>query len=144
MWGAAYGVLLIIERLVRGPKPLGGSGGFRKQNPATGHQPLATITTFIIVTILWSVFRAPSFEALGNLYIALFQGGGTEHLHAAPYVWVALAAFIALDIVLRKTRFDAWCSRLAMPLRWGIYAVMIFSIIVFSSVEQYPFIYFQF
>ena len=80
----------------------------------------------------------------GNLYSALFQGGGTGHLHIAPQVWIALAAFIALDIAIRNTRFDAWCSRLPMAVRWGIYATMIFAIIVFSSVEQYPFIYFQF
>lgn len=139
VWGAAYGVLLIASP----PPPL------RAERGAGGPSPwyirgVRLVTTFIVVTLLWSVFRAPSFESLVNLYNALFQGDGTGHLHAAPYVWVALAAFVTLDVILRKTRFDVWCSRLAMPLRWGIYAVMIFSIIVFSSVEQYPFIYFQF
>lgn len=130
LWGAAYGVLLIAERFLRG-RNKGDSWWF-------------VVPTFLTVTLLWSVFRAPSFESLGNLYAALINGGGSSHLHTGVYVWVALAAFIALDIFLRNTRFDVWCSRLAMPLRWGIYAVMIFSIIVFSSVEQYPFIYFQF
>lgn len=130
LWGAAYGVLLIVERWLRG-RTKGDSWWF-------------VVPTFVIVTLLWSVFRAPSFEALGNLYYALFQGGGTGHLHTAPQVWIALAAFIALDIAIRNTRFDAWCSRLPMAVRWGIYATMIFAIIVFSSVEQYPFIYFQF
>ena len=130
LWGAAYGVLLIVERWLK--KPNG------------AHDRWFVLPTFVIVTLLWSVFRAPSFSALGDFYSALFQGGGTAHLHAAPQVWVALAAFIALDAVLRDTRFDAWCSNLKMPLRWLIYAVMLFAIIVFSSVEQYPFIYFQF
>ena len=141
LWGAAYGLLLITSP----PAPL------RKERGVDGkasHHLLqkicGVILTFTIVTLLWSVFRAPSFDALGNLYSAMFQGGGSEHLHAAPQVWIALAAFIILDIVLRNTRFDRWCSRLPMALRWGIYTVMIFSIIVFSSVEQYPFIYFQF
>ncbi len=134
LWGAAYGVLLIAERLLHGrgnqPQPSG-----MKRLPCI-------LGTFIIVTLLWSVFRAPSFSDLGNLYSALFMGGGTEHLHADATVWIALAAFVALDIVLRNTRFDAWCARLPMALRWVIYACMIFAIVVFSSVGQYPFIYF--
>lgn len=136
LWGAAYGVLLIAERFI--------SGKGKRTQPSGMRQLPGILCTFIVVTLLWSVFRAQSFTDLGNLYSALIHGGGTEHLHADATVWIALAVFVALDIVLRNTRFDAWCARLSSPLRWGIYAVMIFAIIVFSSVEQYPFIYFQF
>lgn len=136
LWGAAYGVLLIAERFI--------SGNGKRTQPSGMRQLPGILCTFIVVTLLWSVFRAQSFADLGNLYSALIQGGGAEHPHADATVWIALAAFVALDIVLRNTRFDAWCARLSSPLRWGIYAVMIFAIIVFSSVEQYPFIYFQF
>lgn len=129
LWGAAYGVLLIIEKII---------------TDKTGKRLSLHIPTFIIVTLLWSIFRAPTFSALKDLYSALLHGGGNEHLSADLSVWIALVMFIILDIVLRNTRFDIWCMRLKTPLRWCIYAVMIFAIIAFSSVEQYPFIYFQF
>lgn len=129
LWGATYGVLLIIEKII---------------TDKTGKRLSLHIPTFILVTLLWSIFRAPTFSALKDLYSALLHGGGNEHLSANISVWISLVFFIILDIVLRNTRFDVWCMRLKTPLRWFIYAVMIFAIIAFSSVEQYPFIYFQF
>lgn len=91
-----------------------------------------------------SLFRAPSLASLGSLYSVLIHGGGTWHLTVGPVVWAALGLFVLLAVAIRHSRFDRWCSSLAMPLRWAVYAVMLFAIIVFSSVEVYPFIYFQF
>lgn len=141
LWGAAYGVLLVIERGLRSVHLFDRIGGRVGRAVVS---VLNVLKTFTIVTFLWSVFRAPSFDSLKALYSALLSGGGVEHLVVGTTVWVALAAFVLLDVAVRRSRFDSWCGRLAMPLRWVIYAVMLFAIIVFSSVEQYPFIYFQF
>ena len=141
LWGAAYGLLLVAERALRSVHL------FDRIRGRVGRAAVAALNvlkTFVIVTLLWSVFRAPSFASLADLYRALFAGGGTEHLPVGAVVVVALLAFVALDVAIRRSRFDRWCGRLAAPLRWTLYAVMLFAIVVFSSVEQYPFIYFQF
>ena len=136
LWGAAYGILLIVERALR---TIHLGDGWRKVLRLAG-----VPTTFAIVTLLWSLFRAPSLNSLHHLYAALLAGNGKECLVLPPAVWVALGLFVAADIIMRQSRFDRWCGNLPAFLRWVIYGVMIFSIIVFSSVEQYPFIYFQF
>ncbi len=141
LWGAAYGVLLIVERWLRSVHL------FDRINSKAGRAVVGALNvgkTFVVVTLLWSVFRAPSFSDLGQLYAALLSNAGTEHLAIAPHIAAALVCFVALDIATRHTRFDRWCGKLPAPLRWSIYAIMLFAIIVFSSVEQYPFIYFQF
>ena len=141
LWGAAHGVLLVIERwrnnLHKGTLFMGRIGRF------VNHL-LGALLTFSLVTLLWSVFRAPSFGTLAALYSSLVTGCGTEHLEVGPVVVVALLAFVSLDVATRNSRFDMWCAKISAPMRWSVYAIMLFAIIVFSSVEQYPFIYFQF
>ena len=142
IWGFAYGVLLIIERGFRNIHL------FDKIENKTGRiliQICNVAKTFVIVTLLWSVFRATSFGNLHDLFSALFHNGATPaQLHVEPLAWIVLALFILLDILIRKSRFDVWCGQQKTAVRWCIYAVMVFAIVALSSVEQYPFIYFQF
>lgn len=142
IWGFAYGVLLIIERGLRNFHL------FDKIENKTGQVILKICNiakTFVIVTLLWSVFRAPSFGTLRDLFTALFHNGTLPHqLQIAPVAWIALSLFITTDIVIRNSRFDVWCSQQKAVVRWTVYGVLIFAIITLSSVEQYPFIYFQF
>lgn len=142
VWGFAHGLLLVLER------PLRNVHLFDRVQSPTGRtfiRALNIVKTFIIVTLLWSIFRAPSFAQLSDLFTALFYNGLMPHtLHINLATGIALASFLALDILIRNSRFDQWCGQQKTPLRWTLYAFMIFAIIVLSSVEQYPFIYFQF
>lgn len=142
VWGFAYGLLLIGERLLQKVH------FFDKiDNPygKLGLRLLNVVKTFLLVTLLWAIFRAPSFAALNQVLHGLFHNGSLPHaLHVNVVTWLALLAFIIVDMFLNHSRFDVWCGRLKTPVRWSLYAVMIFSIIVFSSVQQTPFIYFQF
>jgi len=142
VWGFAYGVLLIAERL------LGKVHYFDKiENPygKLGVRLLNVLKTFFIVTFLWAIFRAPSFTALNQVLHGFFHNGSLPHaLHVNLITWMALFIFIILDMLLNHSRFDVWCGQQKTPVRWSLYAVMIFSILVFSSVQQTPFIYFQF
>lgn len=142
VWGFAHGLLLVLER------PLRNVHLFDRVQSPTGRtfiRALNIVKTFIIVTLLWSIFRAPSFAQLSDLFTALFHNGLMPHtLHINLATGIALASFLALDILIRNSRFDHWCGQQKTPLRWTLYAFMIFAIIVLSSVEQYPFIYFQF
>lgn len=142
IWGFAYGVILVLER------PLRKCSLSEKITSKTGQILLNifnVLKTFIIVTLLWSIFRAPSFESLSALFTNLFHNGFLANaLHVDAITWAALASFIVLAWLIRESRFDKWCKQQRTWIRWSVYAFLIFSIIVLSSVEQYPFIYFQF
>ena len=142
IWGFAYGLLLIIERLMQRIH------FFDKIKNPYGKSVihlLNILKTFLIVTFLWSIFRAPSFSVLNQVLHSLFNNGNLpQALHVNILTWLALLFFVILDILLNKSRFDVWCGKQNTLVRWFLYAVMIFTIIVFSSVQQTPFIYFQF
>lgn len=142
IWGFAYGLLLVIEKPLRRIHPTQSI-----ENPVLQHfvKGLKIVLTFAIVTLLWSVFRAPSFHDLHAVFANLFHNGTLSNsLHVQPLTWIILVMLITFLLPIRNTRFDRWCGEQKVWVRWAIYAVLIFSIIVLSSVEQYPFIYFQF
>lgn len=142
IWGFAYGVLLILERGLRNIHL------FDRIEGKAGRLVINTLNvakTFVIVTLLWSVFRATSFGNLHNLFTALFHNGAVANqLHVAPVAWISLILFVFLDILIRDSRFDVWCGRQKPLVRWCVYAFLMFAVIALSSVEQIPFIYFQF
>lgn len=142
IWGFAYGVLLILERGLRNIHL------FDRIEGKAGRLVINTLNvakTFVIVTLLWSVFRATSFGNLHDLFTALFHNGAVANqLHVAPVAWVSLILFVFLDILIRDSRFDVWCGRQIPLVRWCVYAFLMFAVIALSSVEQIPFIYFQF
>lgn len=142
VWGAGHGLLLVLERPIR---------QWQKRHQEIpkarkiARSTVGVVVTFVLVTLLWSVFRAPSFSALYNVHHALLHNfHAANALSVNATTWGALAAFILIDVLLFKTRFDEWCAKFPGWLRWLIYTAAIFAIIVCSSVEQYPFIYFQF
>lgn len=142
IWGFAYGVLLILERGLRNIHL------FDRIEGKAGRLVINTLNvakTFVIVTLLWSVFRATSFGNLHDLFTALFHNGAVANqLHVAAVAWISLILFVFVDILIRDSRFDVWCGRQKPLVRWCVYAFLMFAVIALSSVEQIPFIYFQF
>ena len=98
IWGFAYGVLLILERGLRNIHL------FDRIEGKAGRLVINTLNvakTFVIVTLLWSVFRATSFGNLHDLFTALFHNGAVANqLHVAPVAWISLILFVFLDILL--------------------------------------------
>ena len=140
VWGGMHGLLLLVEGL---PAKL------RHRRPvATSSLPLRLLRTtavFVVVTLLWSIFRAEGFWQVKQLAKAFVHNTG---LHSMPDIqWVPilfLVVFIIVDILLRNTRFDRWCIRQHPVVRWAVCFILAFSTVAFASVETFPFIYFQF
>ncbi len=142
IWGFLYGVILVIEKYIR---KLDRSQNIENQSLRQVAKGVKILITFSIVTLLWSIFRAPTFENLHQVFSALFHNGGMpNNLHIDIITYLVLLLFIVLDIAIRKTRFDQWCGNQNMVVRWLCYSVLLFAIFAYSSVIQYPFIYFQF
>ena len=142
LWGFAHGLLHVVEKTLR--KALPDSDRVKGACPLVGNA-LRVAKTFVLVTLFWVMFRATDFEHLKAIFVTAFTNfGGGEQMSVKPGMWIYLGLFILSDILLRNTRFDAWCDDKPLALRWLIYAVLAFMVIACSSVCNFPFIYFQF
>ena len=141
-WGFAHGLLHIVEKALRNRFP------YQEPNSkwlSISLDALRIAKTFVLVTLFWVMFRATDFANMRDIFVAAVTNfGGGQNLAVKPEVWLYLALFILSDLLLFNTRFDAWCEGKPMVVRWLIYALLIFLIIACSSVNSFPFIYFQF
>ena len=141
-WGFAHGLLHILEKALRNRFP------YKEPNSkwlGISLDALRIAKTFVLVTLFWVMFRATDFANMRDIFVAAVTNfGGGQNLAVKPEVWLYLALFILSDLLLFNTRFDAWCEGKPMVVRWLIYALLIFLVIACSSVNSFPFIYFQF
>jgi len=141
IWGALFGSIYLLEKLFNRSMKLE-----REYRPySVGHLLLA-LKTFILVTLIWVFFRSQSFGDAMVVFQSLFQNGAdtVAQLEVPLRLWVFLSLFIISDVALYNRRFDNWVGEMPGILRWSLYALLLFFIIVFAGVENFPFIYFQF
>lgn len=141
-WGFAHGLLHIIEKALKNwVKPL-------QPKTKVGRWSIDFLNmakTFILVTLFWVMFRSNDFAQMKEMITAMFSNFDVaQQLSIDWRIWLYLGLFIVSDILLSDTRFDRWCDDKPAVLRWLIYAVLIFMIVACSSVNNFPFIYFQF
>ena len=141
-WGFAHGLLHIVEKVLKNnvkmlePKTKAGRWSIDLLN---------MVKTFILVTLFWVMFRSSDFAQMKEIFVAMFSNFDVERQVTVDWQsYLYLGLFILSDIVLCNTRFDRWCDGKPAVLRWLIYAVLIFMIVACSSVNNFPFIYFQF
>ncbi|MCC6815853.1 MAG: MBOAT family protein [Saprospiraceae bacterium] len=139
IWGLAHGFIYIMESLSDRYLP-------RIKELKNSWVNLLYITkTFILVSFIWILFRASSIYQVKTLLASLLKNIHLQDkFYVDPKVWIFLGIFILSDYVLFNTRFDKWCSVQKSYARWSVYFILIFMIIVFSSINNFPFIYFQF
>jgi D-alanyl-lipoteichoic acid acyltransferase DltB (MBOAT superfamily) len=142
LWGGAYSVIYLIEFVFRKNIKFNFS-----KNRFTHHtfNVLSIVKNFVLVTLIWVFFRSVNIGQIKTVYLSIFRNLHVKDDFSVDYkIWGFLALFVLLDIILRKSRFDTWCGNRSFVVRWAVYAIMLFLILVFSSVNSFPFIYFQF
>ena len=141
-WGFAHGLLHIVEKALKQHVP---TIEPKSKWLSISLDALRIAKTFVLVTLFWVMFRATDFANMRDIFAAAVSNfGGGQSLSIKPEVWLYLGLFILSDLLLFNTRFDAWCEGKPMIVRWLVYALLIFLIIACSSVNSFPFIYFQF
>ena len=140
-WGLLVGALYVVEMTINKALKIN-----LEVKPFSLNHILRALKTFVLITFTWIFFRSLTFSDSWIMFDALFSNGGLsgKALEISTAIWVLLLGFIVLDWFLYNKRFDDWVERRPFVIRWSIYAVMIFSIIVYTGVEEIPFIYFQF
>lgn len=142
LWGFAHGLIYLAESIFDKYAKFKISAGTLVTNLIVG---IKIIKTFLIASLIWVLFRATDLTQIKAIMQSILHNRQVvDDFHIDIKVWILFAFFIVLDILMFNSRFDTWCSKRHVALRWILYAVLIFSVIVLSSVNNYPFIYFQF
>ncbi len=136
VWGLAYGVLLVLERLI-----------FRKKLSDCRIKPVVRLVTFFIVTILWIVFRADNLPMAHTYICSLFKKGSglytiLSYLSAKVLFTFVIGLVIAFMPKRKKLDKDNTLARFFV----GAFAlfVLCISFILLINGTYNPFIYFQF
>jgi len=141
-WGGAFAVIYIIEHLIRKTFTYDFSKNKLMNTLISG---VRILKNFVLVTIIWVFFRSVDLKHIKLMYSSIIQNFNIKDDFFVDHrIWLFLALFILIDVVIRKSRFDTWCGNRSFVVRWAIYAVMLFLIVAFASVNSFPFIYFQF
>ncbi len=132
IWGVVYGILLIFERL--------GFGKLLEKNPI---KIVNRVVVFVIVTLLWVLFRAPSITDATTYISRMFMGGVNvinllNHLSGISLVAIISAAlfggFVQAHINMKVIKENMLVC----------FALLIISLIFLANGTYNPFIYYQF
>jgi len=140
LWGAAHGMLLVIERLAR--HFLSDFGLFQRPSARI----VLGLLTFILVTLTWVLFRAPDLDSAAQLYAAMLMPGGginVADLRDVIVVSSVIAALLGTHWFMRNREFGSALKQLPWPTIAFILGAMLIAILL-SPGEERDFIYFEF
>lgn len=107
IWGSLHGAVSCVNKAVK-----------KKEDVKPWRKALRCVITFIIVSLLWVVFRASSVQNALEVYrgVFTFHGGISQ-----PYTWTLFAAallIISMVIVIRKNNGNAFYPILDLSKFW--------------------------
>lgn len=118
-----------------------------KSIPKNFYSFLSTTLTLLVFAFSCIFFKAKNLPDAKHWIKESFHFKLNFTFFSSPDFLIAITAiilFIFIDHQLFKNGFEKWCSSKNAIIRWFVYAVLIFAIIVFSGVNSYPFIYSNF
>ena len=140
VWGLYHGLLLIIERVADTQLRWRPSG------------PLGIAASFVLVTIGWVFFRAPSLAAAGHYLAAMFLLGPAtgEYRSAATYLTPDILCYLVVGVFFAFAPLDRLSQLrvdrpLVMAQQLGFSAAsLVYSSLLLAANSFNPFIYFRF
>ncbi len=139
IWGAIWGLFYLIE------KGLEGLVGLKKVKPWSIMHFVRAGFIFLVATLAWIPFRSRSLAEMKTVFEALlFQHPDITHIHPGWVTNGLFLLFILTEFWLYNKDINTAFTKIPSPIRWAMYAVLIFCITALGAVEDVPFIYFQF
>ena len=162
VWGLYHAVLIVLS-----PKPFStGKGSDRTQGPTRQSQlgkVVACLVTFLLVTVGWVIFRAPTLADATSFFTGTVSSPWTLADFSGIKPLAVSAICLAVEWIQRRREhaLDFGCTSVAAaspagsylnlgskipfaaPMRWLVYYVLLFSLNALSA-QQESFIYFQF
>lgn len=139
IWGLLHGFAYLFDRFLQSYCKI----NFNKN---LFSKFISASFTFLLVTIVWVFFRSETFEkALMILNQCLHYTVNTSKTIEVGFnTLIPFLVFLIIEVLIFNKRFDHWISNMNSFLRWFCYFVLCIFIMLFSSIETFPFIYFQF
>ncbi len=139
-WGALYGVVYFAERIFNQIFNLK-----LDAKPFSVLHIFLALKNFTFVTLIWVFFRSQSVSEAVDIFKALIYNMDiADNFLVNRTTYLMLLLFIIIDITTYNKRIDMWLATLPIVIRWSIYTFLIFAIIAFAGLTNFPFIYFQF
>ncbi len=139
IWGLLHALFYLLEAM------------YHKFRPATFATSktimfLGIIFTFILTTFIWVFFRSPNLNIAKQVLLQSFQYSfeATKQVHISINQIAMVLLFIIVEFLLIKNRFDLFLQSKNTAIRWFFYIILSVSILLFSGIQSFQFIYFQF
>lgn len=134
LWGGAHGLFLSIERFFR-------RGLFRGLG--------GVVFTFVLVSLLWVLFRTDDLHQAGVLYASLFGFGGTPPAESILRGWIlqfegVAVLILCFGIVWFAPTTHGFMEHLSLKKAVWVVAVFFVALVVMVNQDANPFIYFNF
>lgn len=147
LWGALNGVLLIGEyRTAKLRTTLSATLQIDKfPRLKYGIELFYFLSLGVILSV---VFRAESIEHVGDLLGRMKEWQGLHwKIGIAGHDQIMMFSFLAIsevfNLIMGKRPFDEFCSNIARPIRWLIYLVLVYALLLLQ-VGTNQFVYFEF
>jgi alginate O-acetyltransferase complex protein AlgI len=140
LWGGLHGIYLAAERWARGRGKATTVPTI--ETPAYG----LTVFTFLVVTLTWVPFRAPSMAAVGQIAAGLGRIATPSTLGTAPLLLSLLttASMLVWQLVVRDSSLEEQFGRLGNVAQTAAISACMVGIFLCSGGDERAFIYFQF
>lgn len=102
--------------------------------------------TFLLTVFAWIFFRAKSVTHAIDYIVSIFSFDKVAKPFGLPYyIFILITFFMLIEWLGRENNYalEKFGNRIARPLRWGFYYVLVFLIFLYFGKEE-QFIYFQF
>jgi len=143
IWGALHGLFLMLSKATL---PIRDQTIQRLGISLKAVHIVRVFVTFHIVCFTWIFFRANTVQDAFYIVSHLFTGWPNLFIESSSMAYGALGLTILLIVQFLQTRGEVRpiLAKLPLPIRWAIYYMLIFSIILFGVNGGSQFIYFQF
>ncbi|MEQ9423697.1 MAG: MBOAT family O-acyltransferase [Cyclobacteriaceae bacterium] len=121
---------------------------FFRSNHKFEESPVISTLQMVLVTVVFGflliLFRSPTLmDALGY-YQNIATNFNISYSDVGGWALIALVFLLSFEWINRKTSIPLRFNNLKLPFKWALYMIICLLIILMSTKEQEPFIYFQF
>jgi len=151
-WGGLHGLYLILGHIMKSSREKCSSFFCLHKFPFL-LKFFRVFITFNLVSFAWIFFRANSLADAFYVITHLFSGLSfsiSELLVGTitiPYLIIAFLSIFFMEfihLIQRRVHIRQFLDDKPLIIRWSIYCILIFAILIFGVYEEIPFIYFQF
>jgi hypothetical protein len=144
IWGFLNGLTVLVWTMATAKQPPQNRSGWKRLSK--------TLLTFGIICLTWIFFRAATLPDAVHILKTILADAFRPSAYAAygaqmpvpSAVWAHLLGAIAIEWLQRPHPHPLFLKAWPKALRWVVYTLFVIDILIFGTLHQGSFIYFQF